>query len=115
MRDWVLKRKPNAKNVGKLQSKWDGPYLVIKRNRLGSYHLADNEVKELEHSWNADRLKKYYVKSNIVSKYGLQIYKELHTFHIFLSSFFSLQEPYSFPHKRGLHIEGEVFNEAGPM
>ena len=24
-RDWVLKRKPNAEKVRKMQSKWDGP------------------------------------------------------------------------------------------
>jgi len=27
--DWVLRRKPNAETIGKLQSKWDGPYIVI--------------------------------------------------------------------------------------
>ena len=33
--DWVLKRKPNAEASGKLQSKWEGPFLVIKSNRSG--------------------------------------------------------------------------------
>ena len=59
--DWVLKRKPNAEIVGKLQSKWDGPYLVLYSNRSGSYHLADLEANELQHPWNADSLTKYYV------------------------------------------------------
>jgi len=59
--DWVLKRKLNAKTVGKLQSKWDGPYMVLYSNRPGSYHLADLEGNELQHPWNADSLKKYYV------------------------------------------------------
>ena len=54
-------RKLNAKTTGKLQSKWDGPYLVLYSNRLGSYHLADLEGNELQHPWNADNLKKYYV------------------------------------------------------
>ena len=45
--DWVLKRKLNAGTVGKLQSKWDGPYLVLYSNRSGSYHLADLEGNEL--------------------------------------------------------------------
>ena len=27
--DWVLRRKPNAETIGKLQSKWDGPYIVL--------------------------------------------------------------------------------------
>jgi len=59
--DWVLRRKPNAETIGKLQSKWDGPYIVLYSNRPGSYHLADIEVNELQHSWNADSLKKYHV------------------------------------------------------
>ena len=59
--DWVLKRKPNAEIMGKLQSKWDGPYIVLYSNRPGSYHLADLKGNELQHSWNADSLKKYYI------------------------------------------------------
>ena len=49
--DWVLKRKPNAETSRKLQSKWDGPYLVLYSNRLGSYHLSDLEGNELQHPW----------------------------------------------------------------
>jgi len=45
--DWVLKRKPNAETIGKLQSKWDGPYIVLYSIRPGSYHLADIEGNEL--------------------------------------------------------------------
>jgi len=59
--DWFLKRKPNAENVGKMEPKWDGPYLVISSKRPGSYHLADSEGNELPHSWNDDNLKKYYI------------------------------------------------------
>ena len=59
--DWVLKRKPNAENAGKMEPKWDGPYLVISSKRPGSYHLAASEGNELSHSWNGDSLKKYYI------------------------------------------------------
>ena len=59
--DWVLKRKPNAETSGKLQPKWEGPFLVIKSNRSGSYHPSDAEVNELQYPWNADSLKKYYI------------------------------------------------------
>ena len=45
--DWILKRKSNAENPGKLQSKLEGPFLVIKSNRPGSYHLSDTEGNEL--------------------------------------------------------------------
>ena len=33
--DWVLKRKPNAENAGKMEPKWDGPYLVIYSKKPG--------------------------------------------------------------------------------
>ena len=59
--DWVLKRKPNAETSGKLQTKWEEPFLVIKSNRPGSYHLSDAEGNELQHPWNANSLKKYYI------------------------------------------------------
>ena len=59
--DWVLRRKPNAEAICKLQSNWDGPYIVLYSNRPGSYHLADIEGNELQHSWNAGSLKKYRV------------------------------------------------------
>ena len=59
--DWVLKRKPNVETSGKLQPKWEGPFLVIKSNRPGSYRLFDAEGNELQHHWNADSLKKYYI------------------------------------------------------
>jgi hypothetical protein len=59
--DWVLKRKPNAKIVGKLHSKWDGPFLVVRSNRPGSFYLVESEGHELQHSWNVDSLKKYYI------------------------------------------------------
>ena len=59
--DWVLKRKPNAETSGKLHSKWEGPFLVMRSNRPGSYHLFDAEGNELQHPWNAENLKKFYM------------------------------------------------------
>jgi hypothetical protein len=48
--DWVLKRKPNTETIGKLHAKWDGPFLVVKSYRSGSFYLADSEGHELQHS-----------------------------------------------------------------
>ena len=45
----------------KLRNKWEGTYLVPNSNRPGSYRLADAEGTRLEHSWNAETLRKYYV------------------------------------------------------
>jgi hypothetical protein len=47
--DWVLKRKPNTITI------------MVRSNRLGSFYLADSKCHELQHSWNVDSLKKYYI------------------------------------------------------
>jgi hypothetical protein len=39
----VLRRVANPDIVGKLQAKWEGPFLVIASNRPGSYRLKDME------------------------------------------------------------------------
>jgi hypothetical protein len=46
--DLVLMRSPH------MEPKWTEPFVVTKKTRPRSFHLADNEGKVLEHSWNAD-------------------------------------------------------------
>lgn len=58
--DFVIKKKHNAHHEGKLWEKWEGPYLVVRSNRPGSYYLQDSEG-QLPHTWNADSLGKYYI------------------------------------------------------
>jgi hypothetical protein len=57
----VLRRKPNAANPGKLQSKWEGPYTVKAAGRLESFYLTDGEGKTTVHTWNMDNLHRFYV------------------------------------------------------
>jgi hypothetical protein len=59
--DLVLLRSLRMESFGKLESKWDGPYLVIEKIRPRAYHLADPQGPKLEHSWNADNLCHFYV------------------------------------------------------
>jgi hypothetical protein len=33
---------------GKLESKWEGPYIVIEKTRPGAYHLMDPQGLKLE-------------------------------------------------------------------
>jgi hypothetical protein len=40
----VLRREDNPDKVGKLQLKWEGPFLVVSSSRLGSYRLKDMMV-----------------------------------------------------------------------
>jgi hypothetical protein len=57
----VLRRVANPDTVGKLQLKWEGPFLVISSSRPGSYRLKDMDGNDIPRSWNADELRQYYV------------------------------------------------------
>ena len=57
----VLRRVANPDTVGKLQLKWEGPFLVASSSRPGSYRLKDMDGNEIPRSWNADELRRFYV------------------------------------------------------
>jgi hypothetical protein len=60
-RHLVLRRVANPDTVGKLQLKWEGPFLVVSSSRPGSYRLKDMDDNDIPRSWNADQLGRYYV------------------------------------------------------
>jgi transposase InsO family protein len=57
----VLRRVANPDIVGKLQLKWEDPFLVVSSSRPGSYRLKDMDDNNIPRSWNADELQRYYV------------------------------------------------------
>jgi hypothetical protein len=57
----VLRRVANPDTPGKLQVKWEGPFLVSASNRPGSCILRDTEGNKVSRSWNVDELGRYYV------------------------------------------------------
>jgi hypothetical protein len=57
----VLRRVANPDTVGKLQLKWEGPFLVVSSSRPISYRLKDMDDNDIPRSWNADELQRYYV------------------------------------------------------
>jgi hypothetical protein len=57
----VLRRVANPDIVGKLQLKWQGPFLLVSSSRPGSYRLKDMDGNDIPRSWNADELRRYYV------------------------------------------------------
>ena len=59
--DWVLIRTPRTEQRGKLESKWDGPYIIHANARPGAYRLTDIEGRQLQHSWNEANLRKFYI------------------------------------------------------
>jgi len=59
--DLVLRRRPNAKNVEKLQPKWEGLYLAKATGRPESFYLTDGEGRTTTHTWNIDSLRRFYI------------------------------------------------------
>jgi transposase InsO family protein len=57
----VLRRVANPDIVGKLQVKWEGPFLVVYSSRPSSYRLKDMDGNDIPRSWNADELRRDYV------------------------------------------------------
>jgi hypothetical protein len=57
----VLRRVANPDTVHKLQLKWEGPFLVVSSSRPGSYRLKDMDGNDIPRSWNAYKLRRYYV------------------------------------------------------
>jgi hypothetical protein len=57
----ILRRVANPDTVGKLQLKWEEPFLVVSSSRPGSYRLKDMDGSDIPRSWNLDELRRYYV------------------------------------------------------
>jgi hypothetical protein len=57
----VLRIVANPHTVGKLQLKWEGPFLVVSSSRPSSYRLKDMDGNDIPRSWNANELRRYYV------------------------------------------------------
>jgi hypothetical protein len=57
----VLQRVANPDTLGKLQLKWEGPFLVASSSRPGSYRFKVMDGNDIPRSWNADELRRYYV------------------------------------------------------
>jgi hypothetical protein len=57
----MLLRSPRMEASGQLELKWTGPFVVSEKTRNGSFRLADNEGRVLEHSWNGDNLRRFYI------------------------------------------------------
>jgi hypothetical protein len=54
--DLVLLWKPRIESSDKLESKWERPYVVMKKIRPRAYRLMEPQGKKLEHSWDANNL-----------------------------------------------------------
>jgi hypothetical protein len=57
----VLQRVANPDTVGKIQLKWEGPFLVVSSSRPGSYRLKDMDDNDIPRSWTADELRNLFI------------------------------------------------------
>jgi hypothetical protein len=59
--DLVLTRTIRTVSQGKLEPKWEGPYIVKTKTSPNTYRLTTTSGEDLEHSWNIDNLRKFFV------------------------------------------------------
>jgi hypothetical protein len=53
----ILRRVANPDTVGKLQLKWEDPFLIVSSSRPRSYRLNDMNGNDIPRSWNAGELR----------------------------------------------------------
>lgn len=58
--DMVLKRIQDTTGLHKLNSPWEGPYIISKVTGPGSYRLQELSGEEVANSWNIEHLCRYY-------------------------------------------------------
>jgi hypothetical protein len=59
--DLVLVRTTRTESRGKLEPKWEGPFIVKMKASPSAYRLTTPSGENLEHSWNIDNLRKFFV------------------------------------------------------
>jgi hypothetical protein len=59
--DLVLVRTTRTESRGKLEPKWEGPFIVKSKASPSAYRLTTPSGEDLDHSWNIDNLCKFFV------------------------------------------------------
>jgi hypothetical protein len=59
--DLVLVRTARTESRGKLEPRWEGPFIVKTKASPSAYRLTTPSGEDLEHSWNIDNLRKFFV------------------------------------------------------
>ena len=60
VRDMVLRRIQDETGLHKLNSRWEGPFIVSKVTGPGSYRITDADGNGVPNSWNIEHLRKFY-------------------------------------------------------
>jgi ribonuclease HI len=59
--DLVLVRTTRTESQGKLEPKWEGPFIIKTKASPSVYRLTTPSGEDLEHSWNIDNLRNFFV------------------------------------------------------
>jgi ribonuclease HI len=57
---WILRLRQDNRGHHKLSPPWEGPYVVVKVFKPGTYKLANEDGKELTNAWNIQQLRRFY-------------------------------------------------------
>jgi hypothetical protein len=58
--DLVLRLHQDNRGRHKLSPPWEGPYVVVKVLKFGTYKLANEDGEELTNAWNIQQLRRFY-------------------------------------------------------
>jgi transposase InsO family protein len=58
--DLVLRLRQDNRGRHKLSPQWEGPYVVVKVLKPGTYKLANEDDEELTNAWNIQQLRRFY-------------------------------------------------------
>jgi hypothetical protein len=58
--DLVLRLRQENRVRHKLSPPWEGPYIVVKVLKPGTYKLANEDDEELTNAWNIQQLRRFY-------------------------------------------------------
>jgi hypothetical protein len=58
--DLVLRLRQDNRGRHKLSPPWEGPYVVVKVLKPGTYKLANEDGEELTNAWNMQQLRRFY-------------------------------------------------------
>jgi ribosomal protein L21E len=59
--DLVLIITNRTESKGKIEPKWEGPFIIKKKTSPNAYSIATQTGEDLEYTWNIDNLRKFYL------------------------------------------------------
>jgi hypothetical protein len=58
--DLVLRLRQDARGHHKLTPPWEGPFIIAKILKLGTYKLANGHGEVYSNAWNVEQLRRFY-------------------------------------------------------